>query len=265
MPKPKSKKSEDKQATLDRMLNLATTTNHLTNEGAIGGQKEPGTASPAVAAPEPAPEPALDGKQQEGEKEPAPTAPAREPAASAELPTNEPAARSVAEFEPIAESVAELAGESALPAEPVAAEPVAAGAAAEPAAALASVAPAKPAASQSASPQGEDDARDRGKGEHESETAHFKQAPPAGETNSAPALGAASLDLDSLFIPSSDKKTFTCRLTDDHYQYLLMLGTIVGNGTSPPDIVHNIIARFIDEHDEQIQKTMMKNMRQRRK
>ena len=72
-----------------------------------------------------------------------------------------------------------------------------------------------------------------------------------------------TVELASLFIPSADKKTFTMRLTDAHYQYLLLLGTIVGNGTSPPDIVHNILAHFIDRNDTQIQKSIAKHLRQR--
>lgn len=53
------------------------------------------------------------------------------------------------------------------------------------------------------------------------------------------------------------------RLTDAHYQYFLLLGTIVGNGASPPDIVHNILAQFIDKNDAQIQKAITKQLRQR--
>lgn len=53
------------------------------------------------------------------------------------------------------------------------------------------------------------------------------------------------------------------RLTDTHYQYLLLLGTIVGGGATPPDIVYNLIQQFIDKHDSQVQKAISKHMRQR--
>ncbi|WP_400194223.1 hypothetical protein [Hymenobacter sp. B81] len=79
----------------------------------------------------------------------------------------------------------------------------------------------------------------------------------------ASAVEVGALDLASLFVPAAEKKVFTMRLTDAHYQYLLLLGTIVGNGASPPDIVHNILRQFIDRHDTQIQKAINKQLRQR--
>ena len=80
---------------------------------------------------------------------------------------------------------------------------------------------------------------------------------------SAITVEVGTLDLASLFAPSAAKKVVNTRLSDAHYQYLLMLGTIVGNGASPPEIVHNLIAQFIDKNDAQIQKAIAKQLRQR--
>lgn len=76
-------------------------------------------------------------------------------------------------------------------------------------------------------------------------------------------VDAGNFDLASLFLPATEKKTAQMRLTDSHYQYLLLLGTIVGGGTPPPDIVHNLVQQFIDKHDAQVQKAIAKQMRQR--
>ncbi|QIL78414.1 hypothetical protein [Hymenobacter sp. HDW8] len=76
---------------------------------------------------------------------------------------------------------------------------------------------------------------------------------------------AASFDLTSLFVPSSEKKTFSLRIPDRHYQYLLLLGTIVGAGASPPDIIYNLVEQFIDKHDAEVQKAIQKKLRQRLK
>lgn len=86
---------------------------------------------------------------------------------------------------------------------------------------------------------------------------------PVAIPDSTTTVEVGAVELASLFKPSADKKVFTMRLTDAHYQYLLLLGTIVGNGASAPDIVHNIIEHFIDKNDQQIQKAIAKQLRQR--
>ncbi|GAB3720473.1 hypothetical protein GCM10027594_00430 [Hymenobacter agri] len=86
---------------------------------------------------------------------------------------------------------------------------------------------------------------------------------PGAIPDSVTTVEVGAVELASLFKPSADKKVFTMRLTDAHYQYLLLLGTIVGNGASAPDIVHNIIEHFIDKNDQQIQKAIAKQLRQR--
>jgi hypothetical protein len=82
-----------------------------------------------------------------------------------------------------------------------------------------------------------------------------------------PAETSSTLDeelgLGGLFAPSSEKKTAHCRITNTHYQYFQLLGTLVGDGTSIPDIVHNIIADFIKKNDSKMQKAIQKGMRRR--
>ncbi|WP_143437238.1 hypothetical protein [Hymenobacter mucosus] len=95
------------------------------------------------------------------------------------------------------------------------------------------------------------------------ETTPKVEAIPESTTEPSTAIEVGKVELASLFTPAADKKVFTMRLTDAHYQYLLLLGTVVGNGASPPDIVHNLIAQFIDKNDAQIQKAIAKQLRQR--
>ncbi|MBO2012229.1 hypothetical protein [Hymenobacter negativus] len=72
----------------------------------------------------------------------------------------------------------------------------------------------------------------------------------------------SELDLAQLFVPSSEKKGTTLRITADHQQFFTNLGFLLGNGASAPDIVHNILTRFRADHEAQIQKAMRKQMRQ---
>ncbi|MBF9239874.1 hypothetical protein I2I05_20955 [Hymenobacter sp. BT683] len=78
-----------------------------------------------------------------------------------------------------------------------------------------------------------------------------------------PAVAETSeLDLNRLFVPSSEKKGTTLRITADHQQFFTNLGFLLGNGASAPDIIHNILNRFRADHEAQIQKAMKKQMRQ---
>lgn len=70
------------------------------------------------------------------------------------------------------------------------------------------------------------------------------------------------LDLSQLFVPSSEKKGTTLRITADHQQFFTNLGFLLGNGASAPDIIHNILTRFRAEHEAPIQKALKKQMRQ---
>lgn len=237
MPKPKAKSGQAPKISLDEMLSKAATTNHLTGAGiapapgaAEGGQTDA-----------PAPEPTPGNEEQKGENvsvapaaetvAPAAPEPAAAPAPEAAAPAPEPNASAP---QPAAEATPAPAA-APMP-EPV--PTLAAGPASE--------APVAPVASVP-------------NGKNVPEVEHSPNAGP--EPGSAVEVG--TIELASLFTPSVDKKVFTMRLTDAHYQYLLLLGTIVGNGASPPDIVHNIIAQFIDKNDAQIQKAITKQLRQR--
>lgn len=87
-----------------------------------------------------------------------------------------------------------------------------------------------------------------------------EQDAPAAD-GSAPAE-TGELDLARLFVPSSEKKGTTLRITADHQQFFTNLGFLLGSGASAPDIIHNILTRFRAEHEAQIQKAMKKQMRQ---
>lgn len=78
----------------------------------------------------------------------------------------------------------------------------------------------------------------------------------------APVAAGGELDLTQLFVPSAEKKTTTLRITADHQQYFAQLGFILGGGASAPDIIHNILSRFRQEHEAQLQKAMKKQIRQ---
>lgn len=76
--------------------------------------------------------------------------------------------------------------------------------------------------------------------------------------------GSTSFDISSLFEKSpTDKKTWVVRITENHREYLSLLGTSIGGGASIPDMVHNIIVQYIKAHDADLQKALQKKLRQR--
>ncbi|AYA39053.1 hypothetical protein D3Y59_17865 (plasmid) [Hymenobacter oligotrophus] len=187
---------------------------------------------------------------------PRPVAPAPAPVeapapAVAETPAA-PSTPSAAEVAPPA-AVKEPEGKKATPASEVAAVPVAPVQAVEPAVAPSpvgeeprSAAPAPlPLSAPASAPEEED-------GEEAEE--ELPVAPPV--------AAGGELDLAQLFVPSAEKKTTTLRITADHQQYFTQLGFILGGGASAPDIIHNILSRFREEHEAQLQKAMKKQIRQ---
>lgn len=180
---------------------------------------------------------------------PAP-APAETPAAAVAEMLATPSTPSAAEVAPPAASK-EPEGKKAAPAPEVAAVPAAPVQAVEPAAAAPapvgeeprSTAPAPlPSPAPASAPEEED-------GEEAEEELPV-------------ATPVAELDLAQLFVPSAEKKTTTLRITADHQQYFTQLGFILGGGASAPDIIHNILSRFREEHEAQLQKAMKKQIRQ---
>ncbi|GAB3241040.1 hypothetical protein GCM10027346_35990 [Hymenobacter seoulensis] len=111
-----------------------------------------------------------------------------------------------------------------------------------------------PAPAAVAAPEPEDEEEDEDKDE-------------LAEAEAAPAepllpVTPGELDLASLFVPSTEKKGTTLRITADHQQFFTNLGFILGSGASAPDIIHNILNRFRAEHEAQILKAMKKQLRQ---
>ncbi|GAA4379840.1 hypothetical protein [Hymenobacter koreensis] len=84
----------------------------------------------------------------------------------------------------------------------------------------------------------------------------------APEVEAATSTEPGELDLARLFVPSSEKKGTTLRITADHQQFFTNMGFLLGNGASAPDIIHNILTRFRADHEAQIQKAMKKQLRQ---
>jgi hypothetical protein len=90
----------------------------------------------------------------------------------------------------------------------------------------------------------------------ENEPASTVEAPKGSETT--------NFDISSLFEKSpTDKKTWVTRITEQHREYLSLLGTSVGGGASIPDMVHNIISQYIKANDAELQKALHKKLRQR--
>lgn len=242
MAKPKAKSQAEKDADLQRMLEAAATSNDLLDGGGVPAAPAPQPVAPA-ATPPPVPvatEPAAE-VEQEGEKagsapaaEPAPAAVIAEaPAPAAPLPT------------PVAESTPEPVPAPAAPAPEVVAAPVAESTPEPKPAAPAPAAEAPPVAALEKEPAP-------------------KPAPELAASVEAAVDGEpVSFNIASLFEKSTDKKTWVVRITEDHQEYLSLLGTVVGGGASIPDMVHNILSQFITAHDEVLQKALQKKLRQR--
>lgn len=65
----------------------------------------------------------------------------------------------------------------------------------------------------------------------------------------------------SLFAPPSEKRTFQVRITPDLQQFFQQVGTILGNGASSADIIHNILTQFRAQHGPQIARALQKELR----
>lgn len=84
--------------------------------------------------------------------------------------------------------------------------------------------------------------------------------PATDERAAGPATEA--FDLASLFAANPPgRKGVTSRLSPAHHQYFQLIGTVLGNGTSVPEIVHNILQQFIAQNDAEIQKALTKALR----
>ncbi|MCA8833367.1 hypothetical protein [Hymenobacter pini] len=224
------KTTESKEAAAERrQRELAALTSGVAAFSLMGDATRPATPAPTPAE---TPAPAAPDT---------PAAPSTAPAAEVTLPV----------------TAKEPEGKKAAPAPEVTAVPTAPVQVVEPAvAAPATVADepraAAPAPLPSPAPASAPEAEE---GEEEQADEELPAAAPV-------AAAGGELDLAQLFVPSAEKKTTTLRITADHQQYFTQLGFILGGGASAPDIIHNILSRFREEHEAQLQKAMKKQIRQ---
>ena len=86
--------------------------------------------------------------------------------------------------------------------------------------------------------------------------------PAADVTGPALATTPGEYDLSTIFVRSKAKKTFLSRITPDNQEFFNNLGTMLGAGTSAPDIIHNILMQWRASHEGLAQKAMQKRLRQ---
>jgi hypothetical protein len=68
-------------------------------------------------------------------------------------------------------------------------------------------------------------------------------------------------DFSSLFVDSSEKKTFQVRITASHQQFFQQMGLLLGGGASSTDVIHNILAQFRAANEVPIQKAFQRELR----
>jgi hypothetical protein len=85
----------------------------------------------------------------------------------------------------------------------------------------------------------------------------------AAEPTPGPALGnTPQFSFDGLYAPSEEKKTFQVRITATHQQLFQQMGLLLGGGASSADVIHNILSQFVEQHEQQIQKALQRQLRQ---
>ncbi|MFC7670574.1 hypothetical protein ACFQT0_26745 [Hymenobacter humi] len=67
---------------------------------------------------------------------------------------------------------------------------------------------------------------------------------------------------EGLYAPSEEKKTFQVRITATHQQLFQQMGLLLGGGASSADVIHNILNQFVEQHEQQIQKALQRQLRQ---
>ncbi|MBW3127182.1 DUF1349 domain-containing protein [Hymenobacter profundi] len=83
------------------------------------------------------------------------------------------------------------------------------------------------------------------------------------EPTPGPATGnTPQFSFDGLYAPSEEKKTFQVRITATHQQLFQQMGLLLGGGASSADVIHNILNQFVDQHEQQIQKALQRQLRQ---
>ena len=88
-------------------------------------------------------------------------------------------------------------------------------------------------------------------------------ADPGVEPSPAIATGNTSqFSFEGLYAPSEEKKTFQVRITATHQQLFQQMGLLLGGGASSADVIHNILNQFVEQHEQQIQKALQRQLRQ---
>lgn len=223
MARPKAKTEEQKNAELEMMLSEAATSNHLTNSSST--RTDEGTSATLVE-----------------------DSPATQQRSPAEISGNEEQKGEKASVAPSTEADTPTVPEPTPTPVPETSTPAQTSQSAPAVESTSAASTEQVVSSVASAPIVVDALAD----EHTAESAPEPTSPDTG-----------NFDLASLFLPATEKKTAQMRLTDTHYQYLLLLGTIVGGGAPPPDIVHNLVQQFIDKHDAQVQKAIAKQVRLR--
>lgn len=215
----------------ERRARMAALTSDVAAVNLLDGRTMPSpTATPTADAPV---SPAAPAEPTQAASSPAPAAPTLTPAPQHDVagevmvPAEIPVGGIEQEGEKSAAStqVASPMSKPALPPEPV-------------------LVPAPVVVASTAGPQDEAEAADRG-GEGVSE-----EAAPVGQPG--------ELNIAGLFTRSSEKKDTTLRITAGHQQFFNQLGLVLGNGASAPDIIHNILMQFRQQHEAALAKQVKK-------
>jgi hypothetical protein len=78
-----------------------------------------------------------------------------------------------------------------------------------------------------------------------------------------PTVEAGSLNLAALFSPSPTKKETMLRITADNKEFFTNLGFALGNGATAPEIIHNILTQFRQQHEAELQKLIRKGIQKK--
>lgn len=231
MAKPKAKSQEEKDAALQQMLAEAATTNDMVDGGAT--VLTPAPAQPAASSP--------------------PASPSVDSTIEVEQKGENISAAPPSQFE-LSAAVAPVASSTSVPAASPDPEPTsAATTAAKPAS--------EPVALPTPGPHAEIEPAPNRDNSSEEELIEEATSEPTLNIAKSVDTNTTEFDLASLFVASPEKKSAQMRISNTHYQYLLQLGTLVGEGTGVPEIVYNIIDIFIRKNDAQIQKALLKGLR----
>ena len=85
---------------------------------------------------------------------------------------------------------------------------------------------------------------------------------PAADVTGPELATTGTYDFKSVFASPKVKKSILIRITQEHHEFFVNLGLVLGSGASAPDIIHNIMSQWREANDAPIQKAMQKRLRQ---